>query len=192
MIQIIYGTKGSGKSEYCLKIAEKAWNETDRKVFVIVPEQYSYETERALVERLGIISPKTVEVLSFKRLFHYVCNNIGGALLPRLSETGKTILISRAARNCGDKLKMLKTSAKYPGFSQILATLFSEFKRYNNSAEKIKAISDKLEDNSFLKIKMQDISMLYSEYEKLISDAFTDPDDELTLLGIFFRQHFPD
>ena len=183
MLQLIYGTKGSGKSEYILKIAEKVWNETDKKVFVIVPEQYSYETERALVERLGIISPRTVEVLSFKRLFHYVCNNIGGALLPRLSEAGKTILISRAAKNCGNKLKMLKTSARYPGFSQILATLFSEFKRYNNSAEMVGDIADKLEENSFLKIKMQDISLLYGEYEKLISDTFTDPDDELTLLA---------
>ncbi len=183
MIQIIYGVKNSGKSEYQLKIAEKVWKETDKKVFFIVPEQYSYETEKTLVERLGIISPKTVEVLSFKRLFHYVISNIGGALLPRLSEPGKKILISRAARKCGDSLKMLKSASKYAGFTDILATLFSEFKRYNNSAEKIKEIADKLEDNTFLKVKMQDIAKIYGEYVKETMNVFTDPEDELTLLA---------
>ena len=136
-LQIIYGLSNSGKTERLLKIAEKTWKETDKKVFFIVPEQYSYETEKALAGRLGVISPKTVEVLSFKRLFYYVCNSVGGSLLPKLTDTGRAILISKTANKCLKDLRVLGKTAKYRGFSDILVTLFSEFKRYNTTPEKL-------------------------------------------------------
>ncbi len=187
-LQIVYGLPGSGKTEYFLETAEKIWKETDKKVFFIVPEQYSYETEKALASKLGVISPKTVEVLSFKRLFYYVCNNVGGSLLPRLTETGKEIIISKVAGNCIKELKVLGKSAAYPGFADIMTTLFSEFKRYNTTPEKIAEISNHIEDE-FLKMKMQDIALLFHGYQKAIADVFTDPDDELTLLADILREN---
>ena len=62
-LQITYGLFGSGKTELFLETAEKIWKETDKKVFFIVPEQYSYETEKALASKLGVISPKTVDMI---------------------------------------------------------------------------------------------------------------------------------
>ncbi|MBQ3053380.1 MAG: PD-(D/E)XK nuclease family protein [Clostridia bacterium] len=182
-MQIIYGLPDSGKSKYCLDMAEQIWKgKNDTKVFFIVPEQYSYETEKTLVEKLGIISPKTVEVLSFKRLFFYVCNNIGGSLLPRLTDTSKHILLSRIASKYAKELKTLGKTAKYSGFSDVLITLFSEFKRYNISAYDLKNVSDNLADTDFLKLKLQDIILLYESYETALEGKFSDPDSELTLL----------
>ncbi|MDP4117828.1 MAG: exodeoxyribonuclease V subunit gamma [Bacillota bacterium] len=188
-LQIIYGRAGSGKSFECLKIASETWHKTDKKVFFIVPEQYSYETEKSLVEELGIISPKTVEVLSFKRLFYYVCNNVGGILAPRLTDTGKAILLRKAAIKCADGLKTLGKTTKYSGFTEVMATLFSEFKRYNNTPDSIDKVTEKLQDNSYFKLKMQDISMLYRAYEEEIAGIFTDPDDELTWLSTLLREN---
>lgn len=187
-LQITYGLFGSGKTSHFLNCAEKLWKETDKKVFFIVPEQYSYETEKALASRLGVISPKTVEVLSFKRLFYYVCNNIGGSILPKLTDTGKQIIISKVAAKCIKDLKVLGKSAAYPGFAGIVTALFSEFKRYNNAPQKIKQLIEKIDDE-FLKMKMQDIALLYENYEKETANLFTDPDDELTLLADILREH---
>lgn len=188
-LQIIYGVKKSGKSEYMLRAAENAWRTTKKNVFFIVPEQYSYETEKALVERLGVISPRTVEVLSFKRLFFYVCNNLGGGLLPRLTDTGKNILLSKAAAKCSASLHVLGKTAKYGGFADIMAQLFSELKRYNTTPEGLSKITKQLEENTFLRLKMEDISLLYKTYEEEIAGAFTDPDDELTLLCKILEEH---
>ncbi len=182
-LQIIYGKAGSGKTEYILNIAKETWKNSDKKVYVIIPEQYSYETEKALAENLGVISPKTVEVLSFKRLFYYVCNNLGGMNLPMLTDVGKHILLCKAANRMGEKLRTLKKTAKYRGFSKVIGGLFSEFKRYNISPEKLSGVVEELPENSFFKLKMQDISMLYKAYEEEIAGLFTDPDDELTILA---------
>ncbi len=187
-LQIIYGLFGSGKTELFLETAEKIWKETDKKVFFIVPEQYSYETEKALASKLGVISPKTVEVLSFKRLFYYVCNGVGGSLLPKLTETGKEIILSKVARSSMDELKVLGKSAAFPGFSDIMTTLFSEFKRYNCTPEKIMNVSEKIDDE-FLRMKMQDIALIYNRYQQSVENIFTDPDDELTLLADILKEH---
>ncbi len=188
-LQIIYGLAGSGKTEKLIEIAKNVWENTDKKVYFIVPEQYSYETEKKIATRLGVISPKTVEVLSFKRLFYYVCSEVGGGTLPRLTDTGKHILISKAVKECLSSLKILGKSAKYSGFSDVLSTLFSEFKRYNITPESLNNISSKLPENDFLRLKLEDISMAYTSYQNEINNLFYDPDDELTVLANILRKN---
>ena len=188
-LQIIYGLSGSGKTEKLIEIAKNIWENTDKKVYFIVPEQYSYETEKKIATRLGVISPKTVEVLSFKRLFYYVCSEVGGGTLPRLTDTGKHILISKAVKKCLNSLKILGKSAKYSGFSDVLSTLFSEFKRYNIIPESINNISANLPENDFLRLKLEDISAMYSAYGEEINNLFYDPDDELTVLAEILKKN---
>ena len=50
-LQLIYGPSGSGKS-YTLykKIIEQSIREPDREFIVIVPEQFTMQTQRELVE----------------------------------------------------------------------------------------------------------------------------------------------
>lgn len=188
-LQIIYGLSGSGKTEKLIEIAKNVWENTNKKVYFIVPEQYSYETEKKIATRLGVISPKTVEVLSFKRLYYYVCSQVGGGTLPRLTDTGKHILISKAVKECLSSLKILGKSAKYSGFSDVLSTLFSEFKRYNITPESLKEISGKLPENDFLRLKLEDVATMYTAYENEISTLFYDPDDELTVLAEILRKN---
>lgn len=68
MLNIIRGRAGSGKTEFLFDLIEAAVNRGDDKTLFIVPEQFSFVTERRLLERLGARRAKNVEVTSFSRL----------------------------------------------------------------------------------------------------------------------------
>jgi len=83
-LRLIYGRGGSGKSYYCLQdIKEKIKDggNTGNKLVLMVPEQYSFQSERNLLKVVGVTGITKAEVLSFKRLAHRVFNEVGGLTL---------------------------------------------------------------------------------------------------------------
>ena len=72
-IRLIYGRAGTGKSEFILKeIKEELEKNLTQKIYIIVPEQFSYATEKRLLETLDSGSSIKAEVISFKRLAHRI------------------------------------------------------------------------------------------------------------------------
>ena len=72
-IRLIYGRAGTGKSTFILnEIKERIKNNLEQKFFIIVPEQFSYATEKRLLYILGKKAVVNAEVISFKRLAHRV------------------------------------------------------------------------------------------------------------------------
>ncbi len=69
-IQFVYGRAGTGKTTFCLnKVKEYIKeNNLERKIFVIVPEQFSYATEKMLLNILDNQSTINAEIISFKRM----------------------------------------------------------------------------------------------------------------------------
>lgn len=68
MFHLITGRSGSGKTEYLRKVlAEKAEAGNDRLI-LLVPEQFSFDSERGMLEKLGNKKAQQIQVLSFSRL----------------------------------------------------------------------------------------------------------------------------
>lgn len=76
-MRLIYGRAGTGKSEFILKeIKENLQNDLTQKTYIIVPEQFSYATEKRLLETLDAEASINAEVISFKRLAHRVFSEV--------------------------------------------------------------------------------------------------------------------
>lgn len=76
-MRLIYGRAGTGKSEFILKeIKENLQNNLTQKIYIIVPEQFSYATEKRLLETLDVEAVVNAEVISFKRLAHRVFSEV--------------------------------------------------------------------------------------------------------------------
>ncbi len=72
-MRLIYGRAGTGKSEFILQeIKQDLQNNLTQKIYIIVPEQFSYATEKRLLEALEEGASIKAEVISFKRLAHRV------------------------------------------------------------------------------------------------------------------------
>ena len=68
-IRFVFGRAGSGKSYYCLnQIKKKLNNDKNNKLIMLVPDQYTFQTEKKLLEYIGEKALLRAEVLSFKRM----------------------------------------------------------------------------------------------------------------------------
>lgn len=77
-MRLIYGRAGTGKSEFIMQeIKHDLENNLTQKVYIIVPEQFSYATEKRLLETLEEGASIMAEVISFKRLAYRVNAEVG-------------------------------------------------------------------------------------------------------------------
>lgn len=183
-IRFIFGRAGTGKSRFCLEqIKKKIENNTgDNKLILIVPEQYTFDTEKKF---LDIVTEKGFlrgEVLSFKRMAHRVFEECGGRTDIKISDSGRNMLIYKLLRENGDNLQYFNRMSKEQGFSSIVSKAITEFKKYNISSE-ILGIKEEEIHNEELKKKMNDLKIIYRDFNEVLHKRFIDSDDELTLLA---------
>ena len=96
-VSILTGRSGSGKSRYLRSIAAELIKKGER-VLYIVPEQFTFETERALAEAMGC-GLWDADVFSFTSLARRVLNEFGERRT-LMSEQGRLMVI----RKCADEL----------------------------------------------------------------------------------------
>ena len=55
-LQFVFGNSGSGKSEYLYRwVLEQAAEHTDRNYIMLVPEQFTMQIQRELVDRKSVV-----------------------------------------------------------------------------------------------------------------------------------------
>ena len=64
-IEVLYGRAGSGKTHTCIDTIKSLLRAQQRCV-MLVPEQFSYRTEKLLVAEIGAASSETAEALTFR------------------------------------------------------------------------------------------------------------------------------
>ena len=68
-IRFIYGRAGTGKSRFCIdEIKKKLQLDENRKLILIVPDQYTFTTENNVLREIGEAAFLKVQVLSFKKM----------------------------------------------------------------------------------------------------------------------------
>ena len=90
-LQIIVGGSGSGKSTYvCDQILKEGKENPKKNYFVIVPDQFTMQTQMDFVNRSSCGGIMNIDVLSFSRLAHRIFEETGGNRKPVLDDTGKS------------------------------------------------------------------------------------------------------
>lgn len=177
MLHLIAGVAGTGKTENIIaKIRAAA--EAGRRVVYLVPEQYSFEAERAIYRRLGGKHSLMVEVLSFTRAANSIFRAYGGLAGITLTKTAKYLLMSIATRELREKLKIYGKSCAKTAFLETLVQTCGEFKTAGVTCEKLEGFVKDCEDSA-LKQKLVELSAIYSAYQALIERGYTDSDDDL-------------
>lgn len=178
-LRLIYGRAGTGKSQFCLnKIRKQINNKTSQKIYLIVPEQFSYATEKRLLETLEQNSVINAEVITFKRMAHRIFTEVGGLVEINLSKTGKAMLVSNILEKYKKDLQFLNKSSE--NIDLVLRTI-TELKKHDVKLEELEKKQEEVEDQ-YLKIKLNDINTIYKKYEEILKNKYIDEDDILTIL----------
>ena len=182
-IRFIFGRAGSGKSYYCLnQIKKKLTNDKNNKLIILVPDQYTFQTEKKLLEYVGEKSLLRAEVLSFKRMATRVFDKCGGRAINVIEDSGKNMLIYKLLKDKGEELKYFNRISKQQGFVGIVSKSITEFKKYNISEEILKEKELEIEDRD-LKEKVSDLASIYETFNESLHKEYIDSEDILSILA---------
>ena len=98
-LKLFLGNSGCGKTQYMyeqvVRLAEK---HPRTNYLVIVPEQFTMQTQRKLVDLSRNQAIMNVDVLSFQRLAYRVFDEMGIGDIQILEETGKNLVLRKIAQ----------------------------------------------------------------------------------------------
>ena len=181
-VQFILGRSGTGKTSYCIKAIVNALQEpSEQQLILLVPEQATYQAERAVLSDEGICGYNRLNVLSFDRLQFLLLGK--NTARPALSRIGRQMIVHRLLRDNKSKLKIFDSSASSSGLARQMAQTIAELHQYAKSPDDIEQLMSELakdERNSLAILKFTDIGLIFGEYVKFIEGDFLDPDVQLT------------
>lgn len=177
-LRFIYGTAGTGKSEFCFnEIKNNIKNK--EKIYIITPEQFSYSAEKKLLEEINTNASVNAEVISFNRIANRVFTEVGGANEVLISKSSKAMLIYSILEKEKKNLKFLNSSDDN---IDIILKEITELKKHNITTLNIEEENKKIE-NLELNQKLNEINLIYKTYEENIKNKFIDEEDILTKLA---------
>lgn len=180
MLQFIYAKPSSNKTNTVLtKIKELTLNE--KKCMLIVPEQYTFETEKAVLHFFGDKVALNINVLSFTRLIEEVGRISGGLAGTVLSDCDKVIFMKKALKSVSLELTLWSNYTNSITFAKTILDTVGEFKINSITPNDILSAADTAE-SSKLKAKLKDLALIYRAYDEVVGEKFIDPADNLTKL----------
>lgn len=182
-LQFIFGNSGSGKSHYLYqKVIEDSMNHPDLNYLVLVPEQFTMQTQKDLVMQHPNHGIMNIDVLSFVRLAYRIFEETGGQALPVLDDEGKNLILRKIAGDYEKDLKVLKGNMKKLGYISEVKSVLSEFDQYDIGEEELRQMKAAAGENSRLYYKLQDLEVLYIGFKKYLEDRFITKEELLDAL----------
>ena len=181
MLNIITGRTGSGKTRYIRSLAAEIAQNSSGKAVIIVPEQFSFETERGMLEILGNEKINNVEILSFSRIAERLLS-LYGKLNKKTADDGtRAVLMSLAVETLDDKLSAFNRYRKSPVLIGNLLDFYREMKKCCITSNELAGLSEKVKKQSFAK-KLNELSLFFGCYDALITQNFQDDCSYLDML----------
>ncbi len=87
MLHLVTGRIGCGKTQRIYSEIEKLIKSGKRDILLLVPEQYSFETEKNIVSQMGAQKADCVRVFSFTFLAKHLLKIYGSSNLPEIDDS---------------------------------------------------------------------------------------------------------
>lgn len=183
-LHFIFGNSGSGKSHYIYDHIIKQSMEFPKQNFIVlVPEQFTMQTQKelcAMHPRHGIMN---IDVLSFVRLSHRIFEETGHQIDHILDDEGKSLILRKIAGECEEEFKVLRGNLKRLGYISEVKSVISEFVQYGIGLDRLDEFLEEMEPNTYLYYKLQDIRRVYEDFENYLEDRYITKEELLERLA---------
>ena len=182
-LRFCFGPSGSGKSHRIYEeIMQRAAEEPGRNFLIIVPDQFTMQTQKDLVmrsDRGGILN---IDVLSFGRLSHRILEEVGTKEMPVLDDTGKSLVLQKVAADLKEQLPAMGSLLHKQGYIHEVKSAISEFMQYGISTQDMDKLITSAQKRGALAMKLKDLKTLYRGFQDYIRDHFITTEETLDVL----------
>lgn len=188
-LRFITGASGAGKSTYAYReIIERSMQNPAAKFFIIVPDQFTMQTQMDLVrmhEKKGIMN---IDVQSFGRLTHRIFEELGATDRPMLDDTGKSLIIRKVAAKLKEQMPVIGGNLGKTGYIHEVKSAISEFMQYGVGIGKLEELTEFSRKRGQLYYKLKDLQVIYRGFREFIQDRFLTVEESLSVLASLLQK----
>ena len=182
-LRFYVGGSGSGKSTRLEEdIIMRSMKEPERQFLIIVPDQFTMQTQKEMVERHPAGGIMNIDVQSFGRLAYRVFEEVGQSNQMVLDDTGKNLILRRVAANLSEELPTIGKSLKKTGYIHEVKSVISEFMQYGLGVEEVDKLLQYSEKKPVLSSKLLDLKKIYQNFLTYLGDKYITTEERLDLL----------
>ena len=181
-LQLIFGGCGAGKSCYVQdQVIQDSLENPDQLYFILVPEQFTMQTQKDLVVRHPRHGTMNIDVVSFQRLAYRVFEELAVKNLKVLDDMGKSMVLRKVAANKRKELILFQGHLNQAGFVNQLKSMLSEFYQYGISPQILREMSE-LAGTPLFRQKLKDFAVIYEGFQEYIAGHYITTEEVLDVL----------
>jgi len=173
-LRILHGGAKTGKSS---RIYEEIRMRRPGKSILLVPEQHSHASARALCAVCGAEGALYAEAMSFTDLCRRVFETCGGTAVRFLDDSGRLLLMNRCLEKLRGTLEVYAGVSAKPGVLRGLIDTVDELKSCGVTAEQLTLLSGSVDFGP----KLRELALILETWDELSADVGLSPADRLTL-----------
>ena len=181
-LRFLVGPAGSGKTRKAFENLIEASPERSARslsAFVIVPEQYSLQTQTDMMDLHPRHGSMDIDVISFERLAWLVIEEAGKEAPVLLDDLGQILLLRSVIGEVEDRLSGLKRNIRRPGFIEELKALISELGEYRVDDEKFSYLREACVGRPLLSGKLADLDAIRTAFRERLEERMLPKEDIL-------------
>lgn len=172
-LQFVMGGSGSGKSTYLFeRIRQEASTHPHNNYLVLVPDQFTLETQRAFVESnqgKGILN---IDILSFHRMAYRAFEEVPALRKTVLEDVGKIMILRKVFSEKKEQLRYFKHGLQGAGFLDECKSFLCELAQYAVTEEDLEAVIHTVGEESLMAMKLSDIRLVYRAFQEKMGDTY--------------------
>lgn len=170
LLKFILGGAGSGKSSRLTDIIND-FARKDKRVAVIVPEQFSFDSDKKLYKKLGCQRFNKILSLSFTTTAKEIFEKYGSRSGEYADEMSKLIIMQKTLKRLSDEkqLRYFVGQASKPDFIADALKIITEFRQSGVSADDFAAKMTGADVTLYDKIS--DLSLIYYTYDNILNES---------------------
>ncbi len=183
-LQLFLGSAGSGKSyQLYREVIEESKKNPWTNFLVIVPEQFTLQTQKDIVAMHPDHGVMNVDILSFLRFAYRIFDEVGGYDAPVLEDTGKSMVLRKVVAQKRKDLILFGTNVRRPGFVSELKSLLSELYQYNIRPEDFDRMFEISSKKPVLQAKLKDLLAIYEGFQDYMKERYITAEELLVVLN---------
>ena len=186
MINLYYSRSDIDQLEFIFTQAAR-WTREGGKALVIVPDQYTLETEKKAFSVLQSDGLMDLQIMSFSRMAAKMTEGSGARYIDDL---GRTMLLRKVISAHRGELTVFRPPSGRSEFVRMMGSMIQEFKQFETDPEKIEEAAESA-SGGMLAQKLRDTAVIYRAYEEELRGRYLDTEDQLTLLSRILRETAP-
>ena len=189
MLKVFYGRASQDLSSFMYSRISNSLESIEsgasaaKQILLIVPAQYTLKAEEDALDSIGTDGFFKLKIVSENKLRQDILKETGALGRTVVNSLGRSMLLRKLIKDQASIMKSFGDIADRPEFVSLAGDFIAGLKQNFIGPSDIEDMISRSDRDSLLHAKLSDISGIYSAYEHILGEKYTDTEDLSSLIS---------